>query len=1230
MSRSMRKKIVFLPYDFDTAIGINNEGSLVFSYNLEDTDTVDDAEVFNGQDSVLWNNLRRAFARELRSMYRDLRSDGIISYDTVERMFEEHQGKWTASIFNEDSWYKYIDPLRHDGDDSYLSMMQGSKAEQRKWWLNNRFRYIDSKYNAGDALTDVITLRGYAKANITVTPYADIYPTIKYGSYLVSERGSRGNPTTLVCPLDRVNDTEIYIYSASQIASAGDLSGLKVGYANFSMATRLQSLKLGDADPEYSNRNLKTLYLGNNTLLRSIDVRNCAALGTDKQKAIDLSGCSNIEHVYFDNTAVSSVALPNGGILKTLHLPSTVSDLTILNQRGITDFTLPSTENLTSLRLENVSSVIDSLSILRSLPARSSVRLIGFDWSCSSYAEILGVLDLLDSMKGIDERGETVGSAQIYGTIHVPAINTDQIRAIQARYHDITIAPTVISYRVRFYNGETLLHTAFVESGTDATDPVIAGTIETPYKESEGRTGYAYAGWDIPLTNITADSVFSAVFTETHAYEVKFQNYDGTPLYSTLVAEGATCPDPVKNNIIVAPTRPADTNYFYSYLGWDGSLVNVRQDRVLTAVFSSQRSYAIIYKNPSPDNTILFTEYLPYMGIISDPVADGRISTPTYPTNTSSQIEYTFQKWDTTPSGTATSNRTYTAQYQQTNYYIIIFQDEDGTELLREKWLYGQTITEPVAAGRLEEPTKAPSGDILYTFWRWQSYDFPRTATQNITTKAQYKTDQVWTVRFVNWDNTLLDTQQVPDAGYAEEPIAAGRIGTPLRSSTEAYDYTYSRWNYSMGPIRNDTTITAQFTSTTRSYRVNFFDGETLLLSQMLLYGRRYSYPERLTDGNRFVTHWMPKQFYSYTDIDLHAQWTDLLTDSWNEIIASAEDGTYKTKYSVGQYKMLDFGKYGIVPMRLTAFDTKQTPEGDTAKMLWCAYEPINTPIPFATNFPDVSLHYTFTQVVNATDGYRFNQSSSDYYQHISTSQFTITADEATDIRITSYTGLSSYAGFMLVYVNGEYFYAQNSADGDVTKTVHIGAGESITVTVINSAENQGTQNYGKLSSIIFNADVPLTITKAAEDPAWHHPYAEGNVYTYAESDLRGFLENSVYPELPAELKAAIKTVVNQQSAYSLAENKMFAQETQDRLWVPNVNELFNSNNHTYDGSSRLGAGMFTAINGFGMENVINTRTVSSRESAYKAGNNDPQSVSHGGQTARFNMPGKVFPCFAL
>ena len=165
----------------------------------------------------------------------------------TEQRFEEHQAKWPEAVFNEDAYFKYLQPLVEQNTASYLTMLQGSKAEQRKWWLYNRFRYLDSKYNAGDALTDVVTLRGYAKDDITVTPYADIYATVKYGSYLVQQRANRNVAYTLACPLSNVNDTEIYIYSASQLQSIGDLSGLMVGYADFSMATRLQSLKVGDA-----------------------------------------------------------------------------------------------------------------------------------------------------------------------------------------------------------------------------------------------------------------------------------------------------------------------------------------------------------------------------------------------------------------------------------------------------------------------------------------------------------------------------------------------------------------------------------------------------------------------------------------------------------------------------------------------------------------------------------------------------------------------------------------------------------------------------------------------------------------------------------------------------------------------------------------------------------------------------------------------------------------------
>ena len=170
----------------------NNEGALVFSYNLEDIDHLPSgADIFNGQKSVLWVNLRNAFYDEIKSMYKNLRSNGSLSYAKVEQMCEEHQSKWPEAVFNEDSWFKYLAPLVEKGNATYLTMLQGSKESQRKWWLYNRFKYLDSKYNAGDSLNDFIELRGYANGNITVTPYADIYASVKYGSYLVQARAER-------------------------------------------------------------------------------------------------------------------------------------------------------------------------------------------------------------------------------------------------------------------------------------------------------------------------------------------------------------------------------------------------------------------------------------------------------------------------------------------------------------------------------------------------------------------------------------------------------------------------------------------------------------------------------------------------------------------------------------------------------------------------------------------------------------------------------------------------------------------------------------------------------------------------------------------------------------------------------------------------------------------------------------------------------------------------------
>lgn len=593
-------KFCFLPYDMDTALGINNEGALVFDYALEDTDTVDGgADVYNGQQSVLWNNLRSTFGDEIKAMYQKLRSDGKITYDVVETAFEKHQSAWSEAIWNEDAFYKYLQPLIEDNTGIYLSMLQGSKSEQRKWWLYNRFRYIDSKYNAGDSLSDYITLRGYAVGSITVEPYADIYASVKYGSYLVQKRALRGESYKLDCPLDNLNDTEIYIYSASQLKSVGDLSALKVGLADFSMATKLQELKLGDSSSSYENGNLNALTLGNNTLLKTIDVRNCSALGTGEQQSVDLSGCTAIEEAYFDGTAIKGVTLPNGGKVKVLHLPNTITNLTLRNLTSLTDLTVMGYNNLTTLRLENINTVVDTLTILKNLAQNSRVRLIGINWTFANLEEASEVYGILDSMRGLDENGNNTEDAQVSGTVHIPALNIGDYNAFRARYPSLNITYDELqtTCKVYFKNEDgTLLLTETIDFGSNVTDPVATHKITAPTKESTENTRYTYAGWDNLPTNVTANVTVTATYSEAHA--VRFHN--GSELLSTVwVDKGGNA---VYNGS--TPTKPSDDSYIYSFAGWsttDGGevitdiLTNITAAKSVYAVFVAEDPANVVY-----------------------------------------------------------------------------------------------------------------------------------------------------------------------------------------------------------------------------------------------------------------------------------------------------------------------------------------------------------------------------------------------------------------------------------------------------------------------------------------------------------------------------------------------------------------------------------------------------------------------------------------------------------
>ena len=516
------------PYDMDTALGINNEGQLVFDYDLEDTDQVGGYDVYNAQGSVLWCNVRDAFPDELAEMYNDLRNattatgETLFSYETVLKRFNEHQDAWPEAVWNEDAYEKYLAPLFDDNDASYLAMLQGNKASQRDWWSYNGFRYRDSKYQTGDASKNYITLRCYALGNITVTPYSHIWPRIKYASATVSARGKRNQPTTLINPNDKVLDAETYIYSADRLADIGDLSHMIVGYADFTAARKLQRLKLGDGAEGYENTKLNELYVGNNDLLTELDVQNCSAL----TMAVDLSACDGLETVKAKGSAATGFTLPVGGHIKTLELPGTIANFTIRNQKLFEAVSFEGYGALTTLRVENTPNVpIET--IISSAASLNRVRLVGVEWTAASADTLIDTVTKLKGCIGMDAAGNNTAKAVVNGKVYVPAMTNEQLAAINTDFPDLTVVVNGVGmYFVRYLDHDgTLLYSTVATEGASAVDPVAAGIIDALTREDTNYATYQYNGWGTLPTNIQSNITLVAQYIVTvRTYTVRFYN----------------------------------------------------------------------------------------------------------------------------------------------------------------------------------------------------------------------------------------------------------------------------------------------------------------------------------------------------------------------------------------------------------------------------------------------------------------------------------------------------------------------------------------------------------------------------------------------------------------------------------------------------------------------------------------------------------------------------------
>lgn len=580
-------------YDNDTSCGNDNEGGLTLSYGLEDTDTIGTKSVYNASDSVLWCNIRDFMFDRLQALYINRESAGAWSAQRRIQKFLEYQNIKPERLVIADMRRKYFRPYEESGTTSYLPMMYGDKQHQRKQFEIYQERYMSSKYLGSVATADVITLRGYTPTNwsgvkpeskMKLTPYADMYIAVKAGSITSKIRAKRGVEYEVdFSAIGSLNDTEIYIYLSSMIQAIGDLSCLYVGYCNFSNAVKLETILIGSDAEGYSNTNLTEFSVGNNTMLKVLNLQNCPNL----QQSISMTGCVALKTFLAEGSGITGAAFANGGVLETAHLPSPAS-VTLRNLNHLTDFSLESFEKLTTIRLENCSS-IDSYDFITSAVNLTRLRALDIDWSL----ETTDTLDWLLGLQGMDENEYNTETSVLTGSVYVPSMRQSKLAAYQAAWENLSISYTslIAQYAVTFlnYDGTQLVSKAtgkpyvqYVDRGSDAYDPVEAGEVDAPTREADEQYVYTFSGsWDDSLTAIIANRTLTAVYTSAvRTYTVQWLAGVGIPLYTETFEYGASAKYPYEN-----PTKTdEESSYIYNlFEGWDKSTGYITGD---TQVFA--------------------------------------------------------------------------------------------------------------------------------------------------------------------------------------------------------------------------------------------------------------------------------------------------------------------------------------------------------------------------------------------------------------------------------------------------------------------------------------------------------------------------------------------------------------------------------------------------------------------------------------------------------------------
>ena len=524
-------------YDFDTAMGNDNEGALALRYGYLDTDTKGSRDVFNAADSVLFTLIRETFSKELKDMYIKLENEGCWDLDAFADMCDKYQSMICPALWIEDANKKYISPL-DIGDSSYLQMLNGKKKLQRRQFLKFQRQFMSSYFKGSYTQSDLATLRGYTPSNwqgvepkcsFTITPYCDMFVNIDVGSESQSIRACAGQPVELnFSAIGTLNNTEIYFYNAQYLQDIGDISCIYPGYCSIAALKRLKKAIIGSSVAGYKNTNLTSVDVTNCESLEELNLENCSSFN----QTLDLSNNIMLKKIYTRGSNTTGITFANGCRLTEAFL-NAVTALRLKGLNYLKSLNLSDYANLTTLVVEN-SPAVDVQQICENANALSYISLKGV----SLFLDNSSLLIKLSKLRGIDDNGYISDSPVLTGTAELKGMSDYYRNAIEQIFPKLilSVLSIIASYSVKFMIDDTTQYgeTQIVEEGSNAILPTV-----NPSKESTPSTTYEFAGWEDGYNNITTDTTIKVSWIEkTRRYNTYWYDKSGSVVQNKSLGYG--------------------------------------------------------------------------------------------------------------------------------------------------------------------------------------------------------------------------------------------------------------------------------------------------------------------------------------------------------------------------------------------------------------------------------------------------------------------------------------------------------------------------------------------------------------------------------------------------------------------------------------------------------------------------------------------------------------------